>query len=58
MMLSTPETRFSWAKRERISRSAVFRGLLKRFRRPQRVVKEREAPKWKPAPWTPWLWMK
>jgi len=57
-MLSTPETRFSWAKRERTGERSLFQGMLKRWRRPRRPAKEREIPKWKPAPWTPWLWMK
>jgi hypothetical protein len=61
-MLSTPHKRFTWAKSERLSDFSFFRTLIKRRRRPQaRVValKERASTgQWKPAPWTPWLWMK
>jgi len=60
-MLTTPHKRFAWAKAERLSELSFFRSLVKRRRR--RVVavaaKERNtAPRWKPAPWTPWLWIK
>jgi len=62
-MLSTPHTRFSWAKSERVSDFSFFRTLLKRRRRTlaRRIVarKQRAATgKWKPAAWTPWLWIK
>jgi hypothetical protein len=59
-MLSTPETRFVWAKRERTGERSIFHGMLKRWRRPRRAleVKERDVTKHKPATWTPWLWMK
>jgi len=62
-MLSTPHKRFSWAKSERLSDFSFFRTLLKRRRRPQvRIVATKEpvstTARWKPAPWTPWLWIK
>jgi hypothetical protein len=58
-MLSTPETRFSWAKRERNAERSFFHAMLKRWRKARRVAeaKERDPMKAKPA-WTPWLWMK
>ena len=61
-MLSTPHKRFSWAKSERLSDFSFFRTLLKRRRRPQVRVAARKdrttVAKWKPAAWTPWLWIK
>jgi hypothetical protein len=60
-MLSTPHKRFAWAKSDRLSDLSFFRTLLKRRRRrpPPLVVKEPPMNgRWKPAPWTPWLWMK
>jgi hypothetical protein len=57
-MLSTPHKRFTWARSESFSDFTFFRSLVKRRRRPARRVKERSSNKWKPAPWTPWLWMK
>jgi hypothetical protein len=61
-MLSTPHKRFIWARSERFSEFTFFRSLIQR--RPPRksarvVAKERAATgKWKPAAWTPWLWVK
>jgi len=60
-MLSTPHKRFAWARSERFSDFTFFRALIKQRRRrpPPRVVKERSGTgRWKPAAWTPWLWMK
>jgi hypothetical protein len=61
-MLSTPHTRFSWAKSERVSDFSFFRTLLKRRRRvlPRRIVAKKRGANgtWKPAAWTPWLWIK
>jgi hypothetical protein len=62
-MLSTPHKRFAWARLDRAAEFTFFRALLVRRRRPppRRVLaaKQRVATgKWKPAPWTPWLWMK
>jgi hypothetical protein len=62
-MLSTPQKRFVWARSERFadfSDFSFFRHLLKtrRERAAARIVKERPNNRWKPAPWTPWLWMK
>jgi hypothetical protein len=63
-MLSTPHTRFSWAKSDRTSDFSFFRTLIKRRRRPtpapRRIVAKKSAApaKWKPAVWTPWLWVK
>ena len=58
-MLTTPHKRFTWARSARAADLSFFRALLKRRRRPVRAVKD--APhgrRWKPAPWTPWLWVK
>ena len=66
-MLSTPETRFSWAKADRLPELTFFRILLQRRRPPppapsrRRVVaatKRATNGKWKPTAWTPWLWVK
>ena len=59
-MLTTPETRFAWAKRERTGERSIFQAMLKRWRRPRRIAvpKELDPTKSKPATWTPWLWMK
>jgi hypothetical protein len=61
-MLSTPHKRFAWAKSERLPDFSFFRTLLMRRRPPplRRVGKPRPAAarKWKPAAWTPWLWIK
>jgi hypothetical protein len=63
-MLSTPEKRFSWARSDKFAHFTFFRSLIQRRpRKPSRAVlaaKERAAAarKWKPAAWTPWLWVK
>jgi hypothetical protein len=60
-MLTTPHKRFVWARSERFAEFTFFRTLLKQRRqhRPSRAVKDRDVSgRWKPAPWTPWLWMK
>jgi hypothetical protein len=61
-MLSTPHKRFAWAKSERMPDFSFFRTLLMSRRPPPRrkvVVKSRAGTgKWKPAAWTPWLWIK
>lgn len=66
-MLTTPHKRFLWARSERFpdfSEFSLFHTLLKRRRPPpersarlgsERTVGEK---RWKPAPWTPWLWIK
>jgi len=66
-MLTTPHKRFIWAREERFpdfSEFSFFHALRKR-RRPapraaaKEAVRERVIQKrWKPAAWTPWLWMK
>jgi hypothetical protein len=61
-MLSTPHKRFSWARSDRLAEFTFFRTLIQRrpARKSARVVaKERASTgKWKPAAWTPWLWVK
>jgi hypothetical protein len=61
-MLSTPGKRFAWARSERFSEFTFFSTLVKRRRRPppKRIAVKSTAAtgKWKPAPWTPWLWVK
>ena len=59
-MLSTPEKRFSWTRSERISGFSFFGMKIKRRRvRPRIVATEpKQGRRWKPAPWTPWLWVK
>jgi hypothetical protein len=62
-MLSTPHKRFIWARAERFAEVTFFRTLiLRRPRKSRRVLaaaNERLATgKWKPAKWTPWLWVK
>jgi hypothetical protein len=62
-MLSTPDKRFAWARSEKFAEFTFFRALLQRrshkSARALAAAKERAAAgKWKPAPWTPWLWMK
>ena len=58
-MLSSPQKRFAWSRSERFSDFTFFRSLLKRRRRPERIVREQTGKvRWKPAPWTPWLWVK
>jgi hypothetical protein len=60
-MLSTPK-RFAWSRPDRFAEFSFFRALLIRRRRPvapkQRSAKQPAGKRWKPAPWTPWLWMK
>ncbi len=60
-MLSTPEKRFVWARANKFAEFTFFRALIqKRPRKTNRVaVRERAmTDKWKPAAWTPWLWVK
>jgi hypothetical protein len=65
-MLSTPHKRFVWGRSDRHSDFTFFRALLRRRRRPLRSIKEAGAitgkyspdSRWKPAVWSPWLWMK
>jgi hypothetical protein len=66
-MLTTPHKRFAWAREDRFtdfSEFSFFHMLLKRRRPSARVggkelARERPGKKrWKPAPWTPWLWIK
>jgi hypothetical protein len=66
-MLTTRHKRFVWAREQRFpdyfSEFSIFRVLLKDRRPAKRSAQEpmRERPtkkRWKPAPWTPWLWMK
>jgi hypothetical protein len=62
-MLSTPKKRFVWARPERFAdftHFSLFRAMLvERRPRAQEIKEERAVSKrWKPAKWTPWLWMK
>jgi hypothetical protein len=60
-MLSSPNRRFAWSRSERLAEFSFFRALIikRRYRRPPiKAAKERAGKRWKPAPWTPWLWMK
>jgi len=60
-MLSTPEKRFLWARPERFADFSFFRTMLtRRSERPRRMSKNAKLDdkRWKPAPWTPWLWVK
>jgi hypothetical protein len=64
-MLTTPHKRFVWARSQRFtdfSDWSFFRTMLAHRRRPAaRVAKEqqqRAGGRWKPAAWTPWLWIK
>ena len=57
-MLTTPHKRFVWARADRFTDFSFFRTLLKRRRRPARILKGRAKSRPKPASWTPWLWMK
>ncbi len=60
-MLSTPHKRFAWARSERFAEFTFFSTLIQRRQRKsdRLAAKERAAGgKWKPAPWTPWLWVK
>jgi hypothetical protein len=66
-MLTTPQKRFVWARSERFadfSEFSFYHALVKR-RRPRREQPMRFTHKppfgskrWKPAGWTPWLWVK
>jgi len=63
MMLTTPHKRFVWARPDRYSDFSLFRDMLNRRQRPlRRAARDKQAKEanghWKPAPWTPWLWMK
>jgi hypothetical protein len=66
-MLTTPHKRFVYAREERFpdfSEFSFFHTLMKRRRVPlqrgARVVDEPavRGKRWKPAAWTPWLWVK
>ncbi len=58
-MLSTPEKRFSWSRSERTGGFSLFGMRIKRRRERPRIAKEpKQSRRWKPAPWTPWLWVK
>jgi hypothetical protein len=61
-MLSTPHKRFTWARSDRFADFTFFRTLIQRRpRKSTRVVAAKERAytgKWKPAAWTPWLWVK
>jgi len=60
-MLSSPEKRFAWT-RPRTGGFSLFGIMMKRRRlRARPLTKEQEKTpdrRWKPAPWTPWLWIK
>jgi len=66
-MLTTPHKRFVYARAERFpdfSEFSLFHALMKR-RRPstERTARTMDdlpvrGKRWKPAPWTPWLWVK
>ena len=61
MMLSSPHKRFGWLQSERTVGFTFFGTMVKRRRAERRLrVKERkmDGRRWKPAPWTPWLWVK
>jgi hypothetical protein len=61
-MLSTPHKRFVWARSERFAEFSFFRTMLKRRSRPMRHARSKDPKhangRWKPAAWTPWLWVK
>ena len=67
-MLTTPHKRFVYAREERFpdfSEFSFFHALMKRRRPPPerraRFIDDEPAARsrrWKPAAWTPWLWMK
>ncbi len=65
-MLTTPHKRFVYARSERFtdfSEFSFFRALLMRRPRSTRIFREEQqqrtsSGRWKPAAWTPWLWMK
>ena len=64
MMLSTPHKRFVWARSDRFAEFTFFREMLQRRERvPRRKFRARAKEtvadsRWKPAKWTPWLWVK
>jgi len=58
-MLSSPYRRFSWTRSERGGFS--FFGLTAKRRRARTRLRKKQkgdGRTWKPAPWTPWLWIK
>jgi hypothetical protein len=65
-MLSSPHKRFVWARPQRFSDFSdlsFFRAMVehRRDRRQERDFVKEPRPsdkRWKPAPWTPWLWVK
>ena len=67
-MLTTPHKRFVYAREERFpdfSEVSFFHALMKRRRPPDRRARfiDDDEPvmrnkRWKPAAWTPWLWVK
>jgi hypothetical protein len=66
-MLTTPHKRFVYAREERFpdfSEFSLFHTLMKRRRVPlERRARIMDEPavrgkRWKPSPWTPWLWVK
>ena len=60
-MLSSPHKRFSWVRSERAGGFSFFGMMMKRRREQTRIrIKDRKngGRRWKPAPWTPWLWVK
>jgi hypothetical protein len=60
-MLSRPHKN-SWSRSDRLAEFSFFRTLVKRRRRPARILRKPkfggENDRWKPAAWTPWLWVK
>ncbi len=57
-MLSSPEKRFSWTRSERGGFSLFGVRIKRRPVRPRIVKEPKQGRRWKPAPWTPWLWVK
>jgi hypothetical protein len=57
-MLSSPHKRFAWVRPARASGFSFFGMMVKRRPPRRRNLKKAEARRWKPAPWTPWLWVK
>ena len=59
--MSSPHKRFSWVRPDRDGGFSFFGMLAKRRRPRRRLTKELkvgDGKRWKPAPWTPWLWVK
>jgi len=58
-MLSSPHKRFAWIRPDRASGFSFF-GMMAKRRPSRRRLKQQkgEGRRWKPAPWTPWLWVK